>query len=148
MTRTRSPACARAAAARRRANSRAAAGSWIEHGPTTTSRRSSWPERMEATSRRAPETSAAPAASSGRRSSRSHGAGRGLPSAVLIAASAGIGQTGSDYGDGLHLHEEVMPAHVRKDAHLRDGGDRQAPGGGLPGLPGGAVLAEQGGRRD
>ena len=41
---------------RRRAYSIAAAGSWIEHGPITTARRSSWPCRMRCRAPRASET--------------------------------------------------------------------------------------------
>src|SRR5882762_365576 len=69
----RSRACSLASVSSRRAYSRAAAGSWIEQGPTMTTSRSSSPRRMRAISRRVRVTVCEPRSLSGCSSSSSSG---------------------------------------------------------------------------
>src|SRR5499426_3407645 len=69
----RSRACSSASALSRRAYSVAAAGSWIEHGPTMTTSRSSSPRRMRLMSRRARVTVSEPRSLSGCSSRRIRG---------------------------------------------------------------------------
>src|SRR5712691_2217264 len=73
MTIRRSPASSSPSPFSRPAYSAAALGSWTEHGPTTTIRRSSVPVRIAATSSRAPKMSCEPSSLSGSSSSRMAG---------------------------------------------------------------------------
>src|SRR5215472_2069907 len=73
MTMQRSVTCSSARIRRRRPYSNAAPGSWVEHGPTITTSRSSSPRRMRLMSRRARVTVAEPRSLSGSSSSRISG---------------------------------------------------------------------------
>src|SRR5215510_779651 len=73
MTMRRSRACSSATALSRRAYSIAAAGSWIEHGPTMTTSRSSSPRRIRLISCRARVTVSEPRSESGCSSSKMRG---------------------------------------------------------------------------
>src|SRR6478736_2525690 len=80
MTISRSSLCFSAWLTSRRAYSRPALGSWMEQGPTMTSRRSSTPSMMARTSSRPRSTTAAARASSGSFVRSADGVGSGVNS--------------------------------------------------------------------
>src|SRR6185503_16554043 len=110
MTRSSVPATFSCSAFRRRAYSRPACGSWIEHGPTTTNMRGSLRSRMSHSAVLPFITTSAALSDSGRRACRSAGVGIGSNDVTLTFSR----RLGFILPPTCHLLLHVlMPGHDR-----------------------------------